>query len=156
MNQKSKGKWIFEMHGGLKAQRSDLCHMINPLRTMKRVFGSPQIHLSLIKPNFNGALRRNLGLAEFEGIIQNKHEKPKILHATNNSVELQDVEFGLRLADDRGMRKLQVEGDYQEIINMLKKINQYWLPIHERPLEELSQRSEIKRVITLYVSNYVK
>jgi len=111
---------------------------------------------SFFKQKFNGALRRNLGLTEFEGIIQNKHGTPKLLHATNNYVELQDVDFGLQLVDERGMRKLQVEGNYQEIINMLKKFNQYWFLIHECPLEELAQRSEIKRVITFPVYSYVK
>lgn len=79
--------------------------------------------------NFDGASKGNPGNAGFGGIFRDSEENTRWVYAewggemTNNEGELWAVHQGLRIAVRNNYRNLEIEGDSQVVIEMLRKLN---------------------------------
>eukprot|EP00253_Pinus_taeda_P019798 PITA_19798 len=84
---------------------------------------------NFIKLNFDGASKGNPGNAGFGGIFRDNQGNTRWIYAewggemTNNEAELWAVHQGLRIAIRNGYRNLEIEGDSQMAIGILKKLN---------------------------------
>jgi len=82
-----------------------------------------------IKLNFDGALKGNPGNAGFGGIFRDSEKTIRWIFAEwggamkNNEAELWAVHQGLRTTIRNGYRNLEIEGDSQIVIDMLRKLN---------------------------------
>lgn len=81
-----------------------------------------------IKLNFDGASRGNLGPIGFRGIFRDNEENRRWVFAewrgemTNNEADLWAVHQGLRIAVRNRYMNLEIEGDSQVTIEMLRKL----------------------------------
>ena len=79
------------------------------------------------KLNFDGAARGNLGVAGISCIINDDTGKwitkiaSPIPPTFNNLVELEALDKGLQLCISLGLSKVIIEGDYQIILNVVRK-----------------------------------
>jgi len=82
----------------------------------------------VIKLNFVGASKGNPGKAGHGGIFRNHEGQPLLLYFgsigwdTNNSVELEGVWQGMNLVHQHNFHPLIIEGDSQNLINMVTQI----------------------------------
>lgn len=85
---------------------------------------------NLIKLNFDGASKGNPRHAGFGGIFRDSGKNTRWVYAdwggemTNNEAELWAVYHGLRIAVHNGYMNLEIEGDSQITIEMLRKLNE--------------------------------
>lgn len=81
------------------------------------------------KLNFDGASKGNLGKAGYVGIFRNHAGKPQLIYFgnigwdTNNSAKTEGLWRGLLLARTHNYHPLEVEGDSQLLINMVKQLH---------------------------------
>eukprot|EP00253_Pinus_taeda_P031603 PITA_31603 len=84
---------------------------------------------NFIKLNFDGASKGNPGNAAFGGIFRDSEQNIRWIYAewggemTNNEAELWAVHQGLRIAARNNYRNLEIEGDSQVVIEMIRKVN---------------------------------
>ena len=84
---------------------------------------------NFIKLNFDGASKGNLGPASFGGIFRDSEKHTRWVYEewggemTNNEVELWAIYQGLRIAVRNGYRNMEIEGDSQIAVEMLRKLN---------------------------------
>jgi len=84
---------------------------------------------NFVKLNFDGASKGNPGNVGFGGIFRDSQQNTRWIFAewggemTNNEAELWAVHQGLQIAIRNGYRNLEIEGDSQMVIEILKKIN---------------------------------
>eukprot|EP00253_Pinus_taeda_P033746 PITA_33746 len=84
---------------------------------------------NFIKLNFDGASKGNPGNAGFGGIFHDNQGNTRWIYAewggemTNNEAELWVVQQGLRIVIHNGYKNLEIEGDSQMAIEILKKPN---------------------------------
>jgi len=79
--------------------------------------------------NFDGASKGNPGPAGFGGIFRDSEKHTRWVYAEwggemiNNEAELWAVYQGLRIAVRNGYMNLEIEGDSQVAVEMLRKLN---------------------------------
>eukprot|EP00253_Pinus_taeda_P006223 PITA_06223 len=84
---------------------------------------------NFIKLNFNGASKGNPGNAGFGGIFRDSKRSIRWIYTEwggemkNSEAELWAVHQGLRIAARNGYRNLELEGDSQLVIEMIRKLN---------------------------------
>ena len=84
---------------------------------------------NFIKLNFDGASKGNPGNDGFGGIFRDNEGNIRWIYTewggemTNNEAELWAVHQGLRIAARNGYRNLELEGDSQLVIEMIRKLN---------------------------------
>lgn len=84
---------------------------------------------NFIKLNFDGASKGNPGNAGFGGIFRDNQKRKRWIFAewggdmTNNEAELWAIHQGLRIAIRNGYLNLEILGDSQMVIEILKKLN---------------------------------
>jgi len=84
---------------------------------------------NFIKLNFDGASKGNPGNTGFGGIFRDSQKKIRWIYAewggemTNNEAELWAIHQGLRIAIRNGYTNLEIEGDSQIAIEILRKLN---------------------------------
>lgn len=90
----------------------------------------------MLQLNFDGASKGNLGKAGYGGAFRDHNCNPQCVFMgsigwdTNNSAELEGLWRGLKLAHERDLFPLIIEGDSQIIIRMIIKL-QHGSPIHK-------------------------
>lgn len=99
---------------------------IRPITQSPKHFRYPGEHM--IKLNFNGASKGNPGQAGLGGIFRDSRENTRWVYAewggemTNNESELWALHQGLRIAVRYGYMNLEIKGDSQITIEMLRKL----------------------------------
>lgn len=84
---------------------------------------------NFIKLNFDGASKGNPGSTGYGGIFRDSERHTRWVYAdwggimTNNEAELIAVYQGLRIAVRNGYTKLEIEGDSQVVVEMLRNLN---------------------------------
>lgn len=84
---------------------------------------------NFIKLNFDGASKGNPGLTSFGGIFRDSERRTRWVYAdwggimTNNEVELMVVYQGLRIVVRNGYTNMEIEGDSQIVVEMLRNLN---------------------------------
>lgn len=84
---------------------------------------------NFIKLNFDSAAKGNPGTAGFGGIFQDNQERTRWIYAegggdmTNNEAELWALHQGLGIAIRNGYSNLEITGDSQLVIEILKNLN---------------------------------
>ena len=82
-----------------------------------------------IKLNFDGASKGNPGEASFGGIFRDSNEQVRWIFAdwggemTNNEAEFWALHQGLRIAVRNGYTNLEITGDSQSAVDMLRRLN---------------------------------
>lgn len=123
-------------------------------------------HEDFIKLNFVGASKGNLGLAGFRGISKDIQGQTKWVYAnsggimSNNEVELMTHYEGIRIAIPNGYAKLEIEGDSNLAIEMLRKLNngKNWEQVAKswRMAKLIQDLEEIIKCIDYRIINHVK
>eukprot|EP00253_Pinus_taeda_P012904 PITA_12904 len=132
----------------------------NPRARSPNWFSYPEAHS--IKLNFDGASKGNPGPAVLGGIFRDGKGQTRWVFAewvgemTNNEAELWAVHEGLRIAARNRYRYLEIEGDSQITIEMLRKLKdgQGWEKVAKswrtaaiiQDIEELLNRIEYKTI----------
>lgn len=86
-------------------------------------------HEDFIKLNFDGASKGNPGLAGFRGIFKYSRGWTRWVYAdrggimSNNGAELMAVYQGIRITIRNGYTKLEIKGDSNLVIEILRKLN---------------------------------
>lgn len=84
---------------------------------------------NFIKLNFDGALKGNPGNAGFGGIFRDSQKQVRWIYAEwggemmNNEAKLWTIHQGLRIAIRNGYTSLEIAGDSQIAIEILKKLS---------------------------------
>ena len=82
----------------------------------------------ILKLNFHGASKGNLGEAGYGGIFRDHRGHPMLIYYgsigwdTNNSAELEGLWQGMQLAHLHEYFPLKIEGDSQILINLVYKL----------------------------------
>jgi len=86
-------------------------------------------HEGFIKLNFDGVSKGNPGPAGYGGIFRDSQSHTRWIYAdrggimTNNEAELMAAFQCIRVAIRNGYRKLEIEGDSNLVIEILRKLN---------------------------------
>eukprot|EP00253_Pinus_taeda_P025949 PITA_25949 len=110
----------------------EMVYPIKEIRQNKQAQSPEQFNYrkeNFIKLNFDGASKGNPGNTGFGGIFRESEENIRWIYAewggemTNNEAELSAVHRGLRIAVRNNFRNLEIEGDSQVVIEMIRKLN---------------------------------